>query len=85
MSNGNLPEVPKSWFDLVKEVTILIGSVGGVIAAVMAGCNQQKLGHVREHQDVTASKIEETKAAVDETKTAIKKEASELKAALPSK
>lgn len=75
MSNGNLPDVPHSWRELMKDIlqwTTLVISFGTM---ALSKCNNDKIAQVDNKQTEVASKVEEVKASADQAE----KQAAEAK------
>lgn len=88
MANGNLPEIPKTWFDFLKEIAILIAAIGGATSAVISGCNTAKVNQVQQHQQANAEKLDvvkEHQQANAAKLDSIEKNSAAIRGAMPSK
>lgn len=68
MSNGNLPDVPSSWIEALKQVAIIATLIASVAATSISACNQQKLQMVQSHQEANSVKLDDANVKIDQAK-----------------
>lgn len=91
----DLPDAPKSWFDLIDKIKPIVDSIAKAIIALAAVLGLLYGYLIHGKQEVNSAKIDSTAAKVDDVKAhaeqveskvdKIDKKAADIKAAIPMK